>query len=139
VEGELGTTFGAGVLVPSRVWKIVVFKDAGAALRVWAVDVPNAPPPRHTTMDDFSVSLATMESKTGFDLLPRLPPDQRHILVQVAHAITCESRGYVVATGNLRSEVGEATLRRSETRHVQLAGSADHDQAHAAESASQET
>ena len=84
-----GTTIGAGVVIPSRVWKIVIVKDANAALRVWAVDVPNAPPSPGAVMGDFQVSVADIEGETGFDYLPDLPKAQREAIEQTPHAIQC--------------------------------------------------
>lgn len=84
-----GTTIGAGVVVPSRVWKIVIVKGANGALRVWAVDVPNAQPPPHAATSDFAVSVATIENETGFDLLPNLPTDERQTIELAVHAIVC--------------------------------------------------
>jgi endonuclease G len=83
------STIGAGVVIPTHIWKVVIAEQADGVTRIWAVVTPNQKPPEGWALDDFAVSIATIENETGFDLMPTLPIDQRQVAEQTGHTIGC--------------------------------------------------
>lgn len=86
---DTAQSIGAGVTIPARLWKIVINENANGEIQAWAVDVPNAQPPADVVVGDFAVSIATIESETGFDLLPSLSIAQQQSLKRTARSSGC--------------------------------------------------
>jgi len=68
------------ITIPSNFWKVVVvienggdISSADANTRVIAVDMPNDPAIETRNWRDFTVTVRSIEEKTGYDLLSNLP------------------------------------------------------------------
>lgn len=83
------STIGAGVVIPTHTWKVVIAEQPDGATRVWAVLTPNQKPSAGWAMDDFAVSIADIEEAAGFDLMPNLEPAERPSIEQAVHAVEC--------------------------------------------------
>lgn len=76
-EGEQGRLAGK-VTVPTHTWKIILVLDQAnptvtPATRVIAVRIPNDESVDNTQWQNYTVSVDTLESKTGLDFFPALP------------------------------------------------------------------
>jgi endonuclease G, mitochondrial len=75
------TTIGNGIVVPSRIWKVVIILENGdndikrinSYTRVIAVSIPNNQDCANKSWTDYRVSVDSIESSTGYDFLSNVP------------------------------------------------------------------
>jgi len=67
-------TIGAGVAVPTHLFKIVVGQDASGGLTATAYVVPNEKLPAGYNIDDYRRSVRWIEERAGLDFMPELEP-----------------------------------------------------------------
>jgi len=81
-RGGVTETIAEGkVLVPNRVWKVLLVLSNGGddlnrittSTRVIAVDMPNTEATVDKKWHEYRVSVRDIEAKTGFDFLSKLP------------------------------------------------------------------
>jgi endonuclease G, mitochondrial len=77
--GSKGVLAKGKVNIPETVWKVVVVMDSPGQVdektRVLALEMPNTQGIREANWRDYRVSVDSIESKTGYDLLSDLPSD----------------------------------------------------------------
>jgi endonuclease G, mitochondrial len=77
--GSKGVLAKGKVNIPETVWKVVVIMDSPGQVdektRVLALEMPNTQGIREANWRDYRVSVDSIESKTGYDLLSNLPSD----------------------------------------------------------------
>ena len=102
-SGFLGTTLASGVAIPGYVWKIALVVPAGpgsalsrihSATRVIALKIPNIAGIRSNPWQQYTTSVAQLETDTGYAFFPRLPAS-----VAAALRLTVEDQS---ATGTPR-------------------------------------
>lgn len=73
-------TIGAGVAVPTHLFKIVVGEGANGGLSATAYVVPNQKLPAGYDMDDYRQSVRWIEERAGLDFMPELEPGDAQAL-----------------------------------------------------------
>ena len=79
-NGSATTVAGGKVLVPGRLWKVIVVNNPGTTAsgvstgtRVIAVDIPNVQGIRTADWRNYRVSVDSIEANTGYNLLSNVP------------------------------------------------------------------
>lgn len=74
------STIGAGVTVPTHLFKIVVGHASSGEVQATAFVINNSKPPSPYDMSDFVKSVSWVEERTGFDFFPELEPGEAEAL-----------------------------------------------------------
>jgi endonuclease G len=87
-DGRAKSTIGNGVVVPARIWKIIVVLDDGnndlqrinESTRVIAIDTPNQRGVDQKRWTEYRVSVRAIEKATGYDFLSNLPKKVQDVI-----------------------------------------------------------
>jgi len=86
-NGSASTIAGGKIVVPARLWKIIVVTTPGTGVsgvnsntRVIAIDTPNTQGNRSTSWGNFRTTVDAIESKTGYDFLSNVSSSLQSVI-----------------------------------------------------------